>query len=73
MQQGPPVNLLSAAQLRFLARVRGLRPNAVLRWRDDAGGWSLDVADPGPDTPSRPPFTARLERDGSVRTKRDWL
>ena len=29
IEHGPPVNGLSAAQLRLLARIRGLRPDAV--------------------------------------------
>ncbi|MEA2385318.1 MAG: hypothetical protein QOH72_5289 [Solirubrobacteraceae bacterium] len=67
------MNLLSAGQLRFLARIKGLRPNALLSWGDDAGGWSLEVAEPQRDEPTRPLFTARLGRDGTVETPRQWL
>jgi hypothetical protein len=70
---GPPVNLLSAAQLRFLARIRGLRPGAELHWRGDARGWSLDVAQSRRDMPPKRLLTARLDRDGTVRTKWNWL
>jgi hypothetical protein len=73
MDDGPPVNLLSAAQLRFLARVMCVRPNAVLHSRGDASGWSLAVEESRRDEPGRPLLTARLGRDGTVRTKRDWL
>jgi hypothetical protein len=73
MEQGPPVNLLSAAQLRFLARVKSLRPAAALRWRGDAKGWSLDVVEERGDAPSRPLLAARLGRDGTVKTTRSWV
>jgi hypothetical protein len=67
------VNLLSAGQLRFLARIKGLRPNALLTWGDDAGGWSLEVAERRRDEPTRPLLTARLGRDGTVETRSQWL
>jgi hypothetical protein len=73
VEDGPPVNLLSAAQLRFLGRIKGLRPNLVLAWEGDAQGWSLDVTEPRPDAPGAPLLTARFERDGTVRAKRSWL
>jgi hypothetical protein len=72
-EQSPPVNVLSAAQLRFLARIKGLRPEAELRWRGDASGWSLDVAQSRRDMPPKRLLSARLDRDGTVKTMRSWL
>jgi hypothetical protein len=67
------VNLLSAGQLRFLARVRALRPNAELEWRGDASGWSLAVGESHGDAPRRPFLTARLDRNGTVKATRSWV
>ena len=73
MEQGPPVNLLSAGQLRFLARVRALRPNAELQWRGNASGWSLAVGESHGDAPRRPVLTAHLDRNGTVKATRSWV
>lgn len=67
------MNLLSGAQLRFLARIRALRPAAELQWSGDADGWSLDVVEQSRGAPSRRVLAARLDRDGSVVTTRPWL
>jgi hypothetical protein len=67
------VNLLSAGQLRFLARIRGVRPNAELHWRGDASGWLLAVGESHAGAPPRPLLTAHLDRDGTVKTTRSWL
>lgn len=71
MDQGPPVNLLSAAQLRLLARIRGLRPDAEIRWSGDELGWSVEVIDS--DRGGRPIYTARLHRTGSITAARSTL
>jgi hypothetical protein len=41
--EGPLVGSLSGAQLRLLARVRSLRPDASLRWERGLDGWVCDV------------------------------
>ena len=73
MDQGPPVGLLSAKQLRFLARIRTLRPTAELRWRTGSAGWSLDVVEHGNDDACKSLLKARLGSDGTIRTARSWL
>jgi hypothetical protein len=73
MEQGPPVNLLSATQLRFLGRIKTLRPTAEMHWRGDAAGWSLDVVEHSTGAPDKPVLAARLDRDGTVETTRSWL
>jgi hypothetical protein len=72
-EQGPPVNLLSGAQLRLVARIRTLRPSAELRWRGDGGGWSLEVVEHARAGPDRTVFAARLDSDGTIETTRAWL
>jgi hypothetical protein len=73
MEQGPPVNVLSAKQLRFLARIRTLRPAAELRWRKGNGGWALDVVQHGNGDEGRSLLKARLGSDGTIRSMRSWL
>ena len=73
VEQGPPVNLLSAAQLRFLGRLKTLRPAAEMRWRGDSAGWSLDVVEQSKGAPDKPVLAARLDPDGTVETTRFWL
>jgi hypothetical protein len=73
MDEGPPVSLLSAKQLRFLARIRTLRPTAELRWRTESGGWSLDVVEQRNDKACRSLLKARLGSDGTIRTGRSWI
>jgi hypothetical protein len=73
MEQGPPVNLLSGTQLRFLARIKTLRPAAKMHWRGDGAGWSLDVVEPSKGAPDKPLLAARLDRDGTIETTRSWL
>jgi hypothetical protein len=73
MEQGPPVNLLSAGQLRFLARVRALRPTAELQWRGDASGWSPAVEESHGEAPRRPLLTANLDRNEMVKATRSWV
>ena len=67
------MNLLSAGQLRFLARVRALRPNAELHWRGDASGWSLAVGETHGDASRRPLLTAHLDHNGTVKATRSWM
>ena len=64
---GPPVNLLSAGQLRLVARVKSVRPTAELRWVRDGSGWSLEVFEQGR-RQSRLLLSARLDRDGTIET-----
>ena len=71
--QGPPVNALSGKQLRFVARIRALRPAAELRWRSGRGGWSLEVVERIAGAPDKPLLKARLGSDGTIRTMRSWL
>jgi hypothetical protein len=73
MEQGPPVNLLSAKQLRFLARIRTLRPTAELRWQEGKAAWSLDVVEHGKDDVGKSLLKARLGSDGTIRTMRSWV
>ena len=73
VEAGPQVNLLSAKQLRFVARIRALRPGAELRWEEGRGCWSLDVVELGNDDRCRSLLKARLGADGTIRNIRSWL
>lgn len=73
MYEGPPVNVLSGKQLRFLARIRTLRPTAELRWEAGSAGWSLDVVEHGKNDGCKSLLKARLGSDGTIRTVRPWL
>jgi hypothetical protein len=73
VEAGPQVNLLSAKQLRFVARLRALRPGAELRWQKGNACWSLDVVEQGNDDRCRTLLKARLDADGTVRSIRSWL
>jgi hypothetical protein len=73
MEQGPPVNLLSGTQLRFLARIRTLRPSAELRWRGDGTGWSLEVVEHSKEEPDKSLLAARLDCEGRIKSTRSWL
>jgi hypothetical protein len=73
MDDGPPVNLLSGKQLRFLARIRTLRPAAELRWHSGSAGWSLDVVEHGKDDVCKSLIKARLGSDGTIRMGRSWI
>jgi hypothetical protein len=73
VEQGPRVNALSGRQLRFVARIKTLRPAAELRWRSGRGGWSLDVVERITGRPDKSLLKARLGSDGSIRTMRSWL
>jgi hypothetical protein len=73
MEQGPPVNLLSGKQLRFLARIRTLRPAAELHWRGDGAGWSLEVVEHAEGKPDKPLLAARLDCEGRIKNARSWL
>jgi hypothetical protein len=72
-EHGPQVNALSGKQLRFVARIRTLRPAAELRWRGGSGGWSLEVIERITDRPAKVLLKARLGSDGTIRTMRSWL
>jgi hypothetical protein len=73
MDEGPPVNVLSGKQLRFVARIRTLRPTAELRWCAGREGWSLEVVEHSSEKPDKALLRARLGSDGTIRTIRSWL
>jgi hypothetical protein len=73
VEQGPPVNLLSGAQLRLLARIRTLRPTAELQWEGDGEGWSLKVVEVAKEHAPRHLLEARLNSDGTIETTRAWF
>ena len=72
-EAGPEVNLLSAKQLRFVARIRALRPAADFHWHEGRACWSLDVVEHGTDDRCRSLLKARLGADGTIRNVRSWL
>ena len=61
---GPPVDLLSASQLRALARVRAKYPRASLLWRADRAGWTLELRRPAHGGATRTVQVIRFGRDG---------
>jgi len=73
VEAGPQVNLLSAKQLRYVARIRALRPGAELRWQKGRACWSLDVVEQDKDDRCRSLLKARLGADGTIRNVRSWL
>jgi hypothetical protein len=73
VEQGPQVNALSGKQLRFVARIKTLRPSAELCWRCGRGGWSLEVVERITGKPDKSLLKARLGSDGTIRTVRSWL
>jgi hypothetical protein len=71
MDQGPPVNLLSPAQLRLVARMRTVRPAADVRWTGDERGWLVELVIP--DGGGRVVYSARLHRTGEISDARNAL
>jgi hypothetical protein len=65
--------VLSGKQLRFVARIRTLRPTAELLWRDGREGWSLEVVEHATGKPDKALLKARLGADGTIRTMGSWL